>query len=89
MAKGKGGKPNVTAGPKLRKKHGPKKKMFHCWDSTMRLHLAKAGLLKKYSNKEAFEQSLNARGVRSDSSELWRDFNNQEDKRAWLKQLKA
>ena len=56
MAKGKGGKPSVSAGPKLHKKHGPKKKMWHCWDSTTRLHFGQAGLLTKYYNKESFEQ---------------------------------
>ena len=48
MAKGKGGK-RAVASSGLRKKHGPKKKMFHCWSSTMRMHLAKAGLLSKYN----------------------------------------
>jgi hypothetical protein len=49
MAKGKG-KKVASSGPK--KNHGPKKKMFHCWTSTMRMHLAKAGLLSKYNNYE-------------------------------------
>ena len=37
---------------KLRKKHGPKKKMFHCWTSTMRLAFARCGVLTKYYNYE-------------------------------------
>lgn len=55
-------KKSVHAGP--HKSHGPKKKMFHCWTSTIRLALAKAGLLKKECNKEAFTQSQNAKGIR-------------------------
>ena len=50
MAKGKG-KKVASGGP--HKKHGPKKKMFHCWSSTMRWHFAKAGLLTKYNNFES------------------------------------
>ena len=90
MAKGKGGKPSVSAGPKLRKKHGPKKKMWHCWDSTMRLHIAQAGLLSKYHNKESFEQALTAKGIRQNLDSLWSEFVRlpDEEKRAWFKNLK-
>ena len=69
MAKGKGGRV-ASAGPK--KKHGPKKKMFHCWSSTMRKHLADAGLLDKCYNFESFALACNARGKRNVSRS---DFN--------------
>lgn len=71
MAKGKGKKVS-SGGP--HKKHGQKKKLFHCWDSTMRLHLAKAGLLCKYTNKESWEQSCNAKGIRAEGDSLWKEF---------------
>ena len=61
MAKGKG-KKVASGGP--HKKHGPKKKMFHCWSSTMRWHFAKAGLLSKYNNFEAWQQACQAKGKR-------------------------
>lgn len=63
MAKGKGGKRSVSTGPK--KMHGPKKKMFHCWSSTIRLQLAKAGLLKKENNYESWQQAAQAKGKRN------------------------
>lgn len=59
---------------KLRKKHGPKKKMFHCWTSTMRLAFAKCGVLTKYYNYESFQASCSARGVRSDVADLYEEF---------------
>ena len=64
MAKGKGGKPSSAPAARLRKNHGPKKKMWHCWSSTMRKHFADAGLLTKYHNRESFEQALTAKGIR-------------------------
>ena len=62
MAKGKG-KKVASAGPK--KRHGPKKKMFHCWSSTMRKHLADAGLLDKVYNFESFALACSAKGKRN------------------------
>jgi len=87
VAKGKGGSKS-SGGP--HKKHGPKKKMFHCWDSTTRLHLAKAGLLRKYNNKESFEQCITAKGVRNNTDDLWNEFIklNEIDKKTWFKQIK-
>ena len=64
----------APAKQKLRKNHGPKRKMFHCWSSTMRLHFANAGILDKYSNYESFVLSCGARGVRSDIESLWEEF---------------
>ncbi|MBP5470678.1 MAG: hypothetical protein J6Z11_15710, partial [Candidatus Riflebacteria bacterium] len=61
-----------SAGPK--KMHGPKKKMFHCWTSTMRLHLAKAGLLNKYNNFEAWQQACQAKGKRNTTKADFNEF---------------
>ena len=71
MAKGKG-KGGASSGP--RKSHGPKKKMFHCWSSTMRMHLAKAGLLSKYNNFEAWQQACQAKGKRNATKAEFEDF---------------
>lgn len=76
---------------KLRKQHGPKKKMFHCWTSTMRLAFAKSGVLTKYYNLESFEASCAARGVRGDAAELYEEFIRLPDRKtqdAYLKNLK-
>ena len=87
MAKGKG-KKSSSGGP--HKKHGPKKKMWHCWDSTMRLHFAKAGLLTKYHNRESFDQSMTAKGIRTDIASLWAEFIalSDDDKKEWFKTVK-
>lgn len=58
MAKGKKRSTN-SGGP--HKKHGPKKKMFHCYSKCIRIALAQAGLLKKEYNDEARAQSENAK----------------------------
>ena len=87
MAKGKG-KPSSPTVSKGRKNHGPKKKMWHCWDSTTRLHLAKAGLLTKYYNRESFDQACAARGIKSNLDALWAEFTAAADKKAWFKNLK-
>lgn len=73
MAKGKGGK-RAVASSGLRKKHGQKKKMFHCWSSTMRMHLAKAGLLSKYNNFEAWQQACQAKGKRDATLANFNEF---------------
>ena len=72
MAKGKGGKRTVSAGPK--KKHGPKKKLHHCWSSTIRLALAKAGLLSKYNNFESWQQACQAKGKRDATKANFNEF---------------
>lgn len=91
MANGKG-KPAVAAPAKvkLRKSHGPKKKMWHCWDSTTRIHFAKAGILTKYYNKESFTQAVNAKGIRNNIDALWSEFKNlpKQEQKAWFKNLK-
>lgn len=63
MAKGKGGK-KVSAGSGLRKKHGPKKKMFHKYPKCIRIEMAKLGMLKKDVDSEAREQSESAKNPR-------------------------
>lgn len=62
MAKGKGGKSSASSG--LRKKHGPKKKMFHAYPKCIRIEMAKLGMLKKDVDPEAREQSENAKNPR-------------------------
>jgi len=68
----------VAAAPakqKLRKMHGPKRKMFHDYDSTARLQLAGVGLLDKYHNFESFAQFCAAKGVKKNVDALWNQFN--------------
>ena len=88
MAKGKGGKRTASAGPK--KMHGPKRKMFHCWSSTMRWHFAKAGLLSKYSNFESWQQACQAKGKRNATRDEFNDFVklDQAKKEEWFANLK-
>ena len=71
MAKGKG-KGGASAGP--RKPHGPKRKLFHDWTSTMRMHLARAGLLSKYNNYESFVLACGARGKRNPTKAEFNEF---------------
>ena len=71
MAKGKG-KGGASAGP--RKPHGPKRKLFHEWSSTMRMHFANAGLLDKYHNYESFVLACGARGKRNITKAEFNDF---------------
>ena len=86
MVKGKG-KKVASGGP--HKKHGPKKKMFHCWSSTIRMSLAKEGLLTKYNNFEAWQQSMQSKGRRETSHNDFLKFVNlsKEEKDAYFKQL--
>ena len=87
MAKGKG-KCGASAGPK--KSHGPKRKLFHCWSSTMRKHLADAGLLTKTYNFESFAMACNAYGKRNVSRSDFSTFIglSQEEKENYFKTLK-
>lgn len=88
-------KPAKVAAPvkqKLRKNHGPKRKLFHDWDSTTRLAFGKAGLLTKYHNYQSFALSLNARGIKKDVDKYWRSFCLLPDmnaKKEFFKNLKA
>ena len=72
MAKGKSGRSGSSGGP--HKKHGPKKKMFHCWSSTMRKHFADAGLLSKYNNFESWQQACQAKGKRNATKAEFDEF---------------
>ena len=58
MAKGK--KKSVSSGGP-HKKHGPKKRMFHCYSKCIRMEMAKCGMLKKDVDREAKQQSLDAK----------------------------
>ena len=78
MAKGKGKAKTGSAGP--HKKHGPKKKMFHKYSKTMRMEMARCGMLTKYNDRESFEASCTARGVKNITNELWNDFRKLETK---------
>jgi len=60
VSKGKGGN-KVSAGSGLRKKHGPKKRMFHAYPKCIRMKMAKLGMLKKDVDPEAREQSESAK----------------------------
>ena len=90
MAKGKGGKPSVSAGPKLRKKHGPKKHLFKEYKPMIKA-MADAGLLDKYHNKESFALALASRGIKKDVDAMWHQFQMLPDRAAqveWFKNLK-
>ena len=71
MAKGKG-KKMASSGPK--KMHGPKRKMFHGWSSTMRKHFADAGLLTKHHNFESWQQACQAKGKRNATKAEFDEF---------------
>lgn len=87
MAKGKK-KSMSSGGP--HKKHGPKRKLFHEWSSTMRKHFANAGLLSKNYNYESFTLSCNARGKRNVSKNDFNDFVklSQEEKDRYFENMK-
>ena len=87
MAKGKG-KGGSSGGP--RKSHGPKRKMHHCWSSTMRRHFAKAGLLKKEVNFESWQQACQAKGKKNVSEAEFNDFVklSPEEKKVYFENIK-
>ena len=90
MAKGKGGKASAAAGPKLRKKHGPKRHMFKGYKPMIKV-FADAGVLDKYHDKESFALALAARGIKKDINALWQEFHMLPDRAAqteWFKNLK-
>lgn len=73
------------------KMHGPKRKLFHDWSRSMRIHLANAGLLDKYSNYESFKLACVARGVKNPTEAMFdemRFLKTQADKDAWFKSLR-
>ena len=65
MAKGKG-KSSVSAGSKLRKRHGPKR---HLWKDLkpMVWQFGKLGLLTKYEDFESWQIAMAARGQKNTS----------------------
>ena len=70
----KRGRSAAPAKQVTRKKHGPKRKMFHQYNKATRIEMAKCGVLSKYSDFESFALSCNARGVKSDPHYLWNEF---------------
>ena len=59
---------------KLRKHHGPKRKLWHGLDKVGRIDCGKAGILSKYWDKESFALACNARGVKICINELWNEY---------------
>ena len=89
MAKGKG-KPSASAGPRLRKNHGPKRHMFREYKPMVH-EIAKAGILTKYHDRESFELALSARGIRQNIDAYWNEFLKLPTiaaKKEWFKNLK-
>ena len=86
MAKGK-----KKSGGGAVKMHGPKRKLFHDWSRSMRIHLANAGLLTKYHNYESFKLACVARGVKNPTEAMFEEMRflkTQADKDAWFKNLR-
>lgn len=75
----------------LTKQHGPKRKLFHDYSSTMRIHMAEAGLLDKYSNYESFKLSCMARGIKNPTLGMYEEMSRLKTKQAkdeWFKALR-
>jgi len=87
MAKGKG-KSTASAGPRLRKNHGPKRHL-HSWAGPMKWQFGKLGMLTKYNDYESFCLACAARGKRNVNKQ---DFNSfvvlpQDKKEEYFKNL--
>ena len=83
-------KRKTSSGPT--KSHGPKRKLFHEWSRSMRIHLANAGLLSKYSNYESFKLACVARGVKNPTESMFNEMKvlkTKADKDAWFKNLRG
>ena len=87
MAKGKG-KKVASGGP--HKKHGPKRKLHHAWTSTIRMSLAKSGLLSKFYNYESWSLAMQSKGKRDVSKNDFNEFVNlsREEKDNYFKNIK-
>lgn len=73
------------------KKHGPKRKMFHCYNKAIRIELGRLGLLSKYHNFESFTLACQARGVKAVTDKMWYEFcllPIMQAKKEWFKALK-
>ena len=70
MAKGK----KAGGGSGQHKNHGPKTRRFHHYDKMGRLTMAESKMLIKYTDREAFDQAIAARGAKGDFNLLWKDF---------------
>ena len=61
----------------VRKNHGPKRHLFHEYNDTERLTLARADLLSKYCDKDAWLMSCLARGAKWSEEQIdkkWTEF---------------
>ena len=94
MGKSKGGKRSVSGGP--HKSHGPKRKLFHQYSSTIRLAFGKAGVLDKYHSIESFMYACQAKGLKYGTPADWenrfkfftQDLKTREEQKEWLRNCK-
>lgn len=73
------------------KPHGPKRKLFHEWSRSMRIHLANAGLLDKYNNFESFRLACIARGLKNPTMahyDQMRFLKTRQEQKEWFKNIK-
>lgn len=73
MAARKPGNVAAPAKQKLRKNHGPKRRMFKDY-KPLTHDFARSGILSKYYNYESFAQAMAARGIRTNIKEMWSEF---------------
>jgi hypothetical protein len=57
----------------LRKNHGPKRHLFKDYKPMVHV-FGKSGILTKYSNRESFNLSCQARGIKNPTKEMWDKF---------------
>ena len=78
------------------KNHGPKRKLFHQYDSTSRLAFGRAGIFDKYHSIESFMYACQAKGLKHGSMTDWnerfrmftQDLKTREEQKEWLKNCK-
>lgn len=88
MAKGKG-KSSASAGPKLRKMHGPKRHMFKDFKPMVHV-MHENGLLNKYYNYESWVLACAARGKKNATRAEFKEFvllKTCKEKDAWFASL--
>ena len=73
-------KPTVEKRTIERKKHGPKRHLWHCYEKGVRIILGQCGLLTKYNDRESFNLALMARGIRNPTPDMWKTFCNCADR---------
>lgn len=57
-----------------RKKHGPKRRMWHYYEKAVRVEFGKLGLLTKYNDYDSWKLALMARGVKTPTLAMWVEF---------------